>query len=93
MTKPHNMASKELGYRFPCIILRTVSIPLDTIERGLIGGCVVFNDVIGDIFWVSVTGIRLESRQSKRTCLMKEADTSRRLRRICNHNWCVECYR
>lgn len=33
--KAHNMNPRMVRYRFPCIILWVVPIPLDTIERGL----------------------------------------------------------
>lgn len=59
MIKAHNMAPKELSYGFPCVVLRTAPLLLDTIERGLIIGHTIFNVTIDDIFLSNVTSIWL----------------------------------
>lgn len=59
MMGTHNMAPKEVWYRFLCIVRRTVPIPLDTIKQEPIIGYTVANDLIDNIFWKHVAGTRV----------------------------------
>lgn len=43
----NNIAPKEVREGFPCIVLRTLPIPQDRIERGLIIGYAIGKDTIG----------------------------------------------
>lgn len=59
MMKAHTTTPRTVWYEFPCIVLRTILIPLDTIEWGLIISYAVVNDTTDDIFWGDVAGIQL----------------------------------
>lgn len=60
MMEAHNMAPRKVWYRLSRIDFRTVPIPPDTIERGLIIGFALVNDTIDNIFCRGVAGIRQE---------------------------------
>lgn len=55
-----NMAPKKVWYRFPCIILSTVPISMDSIERRLIIDYAVSHDSIDAVFWGGLAKIRLK---------------------------------
>lgn len=62
MMKVCNMAPRERWYGLSCLVPKTVPIPLVSIERVVIIGLAVVNDIIDDIFRSSVAGIWMGSR-------------------------------
>lgn len=79
MMEPHIVIFKEARYGHSRVILMTVSILRDTIERSLIRCYVVANDTFGNVLRACVTRFRLGSGWSKCICLLKGATTGGRL--------------